>query len=216
MGRNKHKKHRVKVYFKYLGNYFKLFEAINFGTKQLPELKIIGLSETYMQIKDDKQRFDGNLHVGQQIRFVDGNHVEFTYHKDGLILTEVIHPSGRKEHDNPYGNGEKWTPLTEISSFQPVMIFQILTLSGYRKTFIEDKYGLKNYIVKNDRIFELEKGQGVMVLVYLRYKDYPLAKYCFDNIIYSDVVMRFSESLDLCVLIQKQMHPDNYGVFIKK
>lgn len=122
-----------------------------------------------MQIKDNQHRFGGIFHVGQLIRFVEGNHVEFTYHKDGLILTEVIHPSGEKEYNNPYGNGGKWTPLSDVTTYQPVMVFQILTLSGYRKAFIEEKYGLKNYIVRNDRIFELQRGQGIMVLVYLKH-----------------------------------------------
>ena len=215
MARHRHKKLRVKVYFKYKGNCYKLFEAINFGTKISPELKMTGLTETYMQIKDDKHRFNGNLHVGQLIRFVEGNHVEFTYHKDGLILTEVIQPSGEKEYSNPYGNGEKWTPLADITTYQPVMVFQISSLSGYRRAFVEEKYGLKNYIVKNDRMFELQGGQGVLVLVYLKHKDYPLAKYCFDDTIYSDVIMSFSEDLELCILIQKQMHPDNVGGMIK-
>ena len=104
MARHKHKNPRVKVYFRYKGHYFSLLEAINFGSKTSPELKIKGLTETYMQIKDDKRRFDGNIHVGQLIRFVDGNHVEFTYHKDGSILTEVILPSG-KEYNNPCDGG---------------------------------------------------------------------------------------------------------------
>ena len=209
MARHKHKKSRVKVYFRYKENCYKLLEAINFGTRTSPELKINGLAETYLQIKDDQHRFDGNIHVGQLIRFVEGNHV------DGLILTEVIHPSGEKEYTNPYGNGEKWTPLPDITTYQPVMVLQILTLSGYRKSFIEEKYRLKNYIVKNNRIFELQKGQGIVVLVYLKHKDYPLAKYCFDDTIYSDVIMNFSENLELCILIQKQMHPDNTEGIIK-
>lgn len=215
MARHKHKKLRGKVFFKYKGNCYKLFEAINFGTKISPELKLTGLTETYMQIKDDKHQFDGNLHVGQLIRFVEGNHVEFTYHKDGLILTKVIQSSGEKEYNNPYGNGEKWTPLADITTYQPVMVFQISSLSGYRRAFIEEKYGLKNYIVKNDRMFELQGGQGVLVLVYLKHKDYPLAKYCFDDTIYSDVIMNIGENLELCILIQKQMHPDNERRMIK-
>lgn len=215
MARHKHKKPRVKVYFRYNENCYKLLEAINFGTRTSPELKINGLTETYLQIKDNLHRFDGNFHVGQFIRFVEGNHVEFTYHKDGLILTEVIHPSGEKEYTNPYGNGEKWTPLPNITTYQPVMVIQLLTLSGYRKAFIEEKFGLKNYIVKNNRIFDLQKGEGIMVLVYLKHKDYPLAKYCFDDTIYSDVIMNFGENLELCILIQKQMHQGNTGGMIK-
>ena len=82
MSRHKHKNPRVKVYFQYKGRYFRLLEAINFGTKTTPELKIKGLAETYLQTKDDQHRFDGKFHVGQLIRYVDGNHVEFTYHKD--------------------------------------------------------------------------------------------------------------------------------------
>lgn len=203
------------MYFKYKGNCFKLLEAINFGSKSSPELKIKGLTETYMQIKDDQHRFDGQIHVGQLIRFVDGNHLEFTYHKDGSILTEVIHPSGEKEYSNPYGTGERWTPIANVTTYQPVMILQLLSLSSYRRAFIEEKYGLKNYIVKNDKLFEFQSGQGVLVLIYLKHKDYPLSKYCFDDKIYSDVLMKFGENLELCILIQKQMHPDNVGAMIK-
>ena len=213
--RHKHKNPRVNVYFKYKGNCFKLLEAINFGSKSAPELKIKELSETYMQIKDDQHRFDGQFHVGQLIRFVDGNHLEFTYHKDGSILTEVIQPSGEKEYSNPYGTGERWTPIADVTTYQPVMIMQLLSSSSYRRAFIEEKYGLKNYIVKNDRLFEFQKGQGVLVLIYLKHKEYPLAKYCFDDKIYSDVLMKFGENWELCILIQKQMHPDNAGAMIK-
>ena len=61
------------------------------------------------------------------------------------------------------------------------MIFQILNLANYRPAFVEEKHGLRNYIVKNERLFEFERGQGVFVLVYLKHKDYPLARYCFDD-----------------------------------
>ena len=188
-----------------------MLEAINFGTKTAPELKIKGLAETYMQTKDDQHRFDGHFHVGQLIRFIDGKNVEFTYHKDGSILSEVITSPGHKEYFNPYGKDEKWTPLTEITTYQPVMVFQILSLANYRPAFIEEKYGLKNYIVKNERLFEFQRGQGMMVLVYLKHKDYPLAKYCFDNMNYSDMLMKFGENLELCIFIQKQLTPDNAG-----
>lgn len=211
MARHKHKSPRVKVYFRYRGKCFRLLEAINFGTKTAPELKIKGLAETYMQTKDDQHRFDGHFHVGQLIRFIDGKNVEFTYHKDGSILSEVITSPGHKEYFNPYGKDEKWTPLTEITTYQPVMVFQILSLANYRPAFIEEKYGLKNYIVKNERLFEFQRGQGMMVLVYLKHKDYPLAKYCFDNMNYSDILMKFGENLELCIFIQKQLTPDNAG-----
>ena len=168
MSRHKHKNPRVKVYFRYKGRCFRLLEAINFGSKSSPELKIKGLTETYLQTKDDQHRFDGKFHVGQLIRFIDGNHVEFTYHKDGSILSEVLNPTG-KEYFNAYGQGERWTPIAEITTYQPVMIFQILSLVDYRPAFIEDKYGLKNYIVKNERLFEFQRGQGIMVLIYLKH-----------------------------------------------
>lgn len=211
MARHKHKNPRVKVYFRYRGRFFRLLEAINFGTKTAPELKIKGLAETYMQTKDDQHRFDGKFHVGQLIRFIDGKNVEFTYHKDGSILSEVVTSPGHKEYFNPYGKNEKWTPLSEITSYQPIMVFQILSLADYRPAFIEDKYGLKNYIVKNERLFDFQRGQGMMVLIYLKHKDFPLAKYCFDNMNYSDVLMKFGENLELCIFIQKQLTPDNAG-----
>ena len=50
-----------------------------------------------------------------------------------------------------------------------------------------------------------------MVLIYLKHKDFPLAKYCFDDKIYSDVLMKFGENLELCIFIQKQLTPDNAG-----
>lgn len=215
MSRHKHRNPRVKVYFRHKRHLFKLFEAINFGMKSEPQLKIKGLTETYMQIRDDLRRFDGNIHVGQYIRFVDGNHVEFTYHKDGSILVETILPQGKKEYHNPYGKDERWTPMADITTYQPVMVLQLLSLSSNHRAFIEEKYGLKNYIVKNDKLFEFQSGQGVVVLIYLKYKDYPLARYCFDDKIYSDVLMKFGENLELCIFIQKQMHPDNAGTMIQ-
>ena len=213
MSRHKHKSPRVKVYFKYKGHLIKLLEAINFGTKSEPELKIKGLTETYMQIRDDLRRFDGNIHVGQYIRFVDGNHVEFTYHKDGSLLEETIQPQGKKEYHNPYGKDERWTPIADITTYQPVMVLQILSLAPYREAFIEKKYGLKNYVVKNDHFFDFERGQGMMVLIYLKHKDYPLARYCFENN-YSDVLMKFGDNLELCIFIQRQMHPENVDSMI--
>lgn len=214
MSRHKHKNPRVKVYFRHKGHLFKLCEAINFGTKSSPELKIKGLTETYMQIHDDQRRFDGNIHVGQHIRFVDGNHVEFTYHKDGSILAETIQSQGKKEYHNPYGKDEKWTPMTDITTYQPVMVLQILSLAPYREAFIEEKYGSKNYIVKNDHFFDFERGQGIIVLIYLKHKDYPLAQYCFENN-YSDVLMKFGNHLELCIFIQRQMHPENVDSMIR-
>ena len=135
MARHKHKNPRVNVYFKYKGSYFKLLEAINFGTKTAPELKIKGLTETYMQIKDDQHRFDGQIHEGQLIRFVDGNHLEFTYHKDGSILTEMILSNAGKEYSNPYGTGERWTPIAEVTTYQPVMILQLLSFVIISQSF---------------------------------------------------------------------------------
>ena len=214
MSRHKHKNPRVKVYFRHKGHLFKLFEAINFGTKSEPQLKIKGLTETYMQIRDDQRRFDGNIHVGQYIRFVDGNYVEFTYHKDGSILAETILPQGKKEYHNPYGKDERWTPMADISTFQPVMVLQILSLTTYREAFIEEKYGSKNYVVKNDHFFDFERGQGMMVLIYLKHKDYPLARYCFENN-YSDVLMKFGNILELCIFIQRQIHPENVDSMIR-
>ena len=85
---SKHKNPRVNVFFNHKGHLFKLFEAINFGSKSSPELKIKDLTETYMQIRDDKKRFDGKLHEGQFVRFVDGKHLEFTYYKDGAIWVD--------------------------------------------------------------------------------------------------------------------------------
>jgi hypothetical protein len=118
---------------------------------------------------------------------------------------------GHKEYFNPYGKNEKWTPLSEIDSYQPVMVLQILSLADYRPAFIENKYGLNNYIVKNERLFDFQRGQGMMVLIYLKHKDFPLAKYCFDDMNYSDVLMKFGENLELCIFIQKQLTPDNAG-----
>ena len=135
MAKHRHKKPRINVFFRNKGHLFKLLEAINFGSKSSPELKIKGLSETYMQIRDDKKRFDGKLHEGQIISFVDGKHLEFTYHKDGSILVEIIHPSGEKDHSNPYGEGDRWTPIVDIKTFQPIMIFLISSLTSYYSTF---------------------------------------------------------------------------------
>ena len=173
MARHKHKNPRVKVFFRYRGRCFRLLEAINFGTKTAPELKIKGLAETYMQTKDDQHRFDGHFHVGQLIRFIDGKNVEFTYHKDGSILSEVVMSPGHKEYFNPYGKNEKWTPLSEIDSYQPVMVLQIFSLADYRPAFIENKYGQKNYIVKNEKMnksFVVPEGTKEAKLARLSYR----------------------------------------------
>ena len=211
MARHRHKNPRVKVYFRYKGRCFRLLEAINFGSKTTPELKIKGLTETYLQTKDEQHRCDGQFHVGQLIRFVDGNHLEFTYHKDGSILLEVILPSGQKEYNNPYGKDERWTPIADITTYQPVMVFQILSLSDYRPVIIQEKHGLLNYTIKSERLFEFERGQGIMVLTYLKHKNFQLAKYCFKDKLYSDMLMKFGENLELCIFIQKQLTPDNSG-----
>lgn len=51
MSRHKHKNPRVKVYFRNKGRCFRLLEAINFGSKSSPELKIKGLTETTFRRK---------------------------------------------------------------------------------------------------------------------------------------------------------------------
>lgn len=135
-------------------------EAINFGTKTSPELKIKGLAETYIQTKDKQHRFDGRFHVGQLIRFIDGKNVEFTYHKDGSILSEVILPSGKKEYFNAYGQGERWTPMSEITTYQPVLISQISSIDLYKPAFIDNKYGLKTMLSKMTECLRSKEGKG--------------------------------------------------------
>ena len=67
MAKHKHKNPRVNVFFRHQSHFFKLFEAINFGSKSSPELKIKELTETYMQIHDNKKRFDESSERIRQI-----------------------------------------------------------------------------------------------------------------------------------------------------
>ena len=212
--RHKHKYPRVKVYFKHKGHYYMLFEAINFGKKDTPELKLKGFTDTYIQIKDDQNRFDGDLHPGQYIRFVDGKHVEFTYHTDGSILNKTVIPSKGNEYSNPYGKDERWTPISEITEFQPVMKLFIRNFASYHPIVPDEMPGLSNYFVKSDRLFDLSECKIAIVLIYLKKKEYPLARYCIDDITYSDVVMNLGEDLELCMLIIKRQDTEEPNPFI--
>ena len=212
--KHKHKLPRVKVYFKHKRRYYMLFEAINIGKKDTPELKLKGFADTYIQIKDDQNRFDGKLHPGQYIRFVDGDHVEFTYHKDGSILNKTVNPSNKNEYSNPYGKDVKWTPINEITVFQPVMKLFIRSFASYHPASLEENQGLTNYIVKSDRLFDLTGGKIAVVLIYLKKKNYPLARYCIDDITYSDVIMNFGEELELCILVLKKPDDKEQDPFI--
>lgn len=66
----------------------------------------------------------------------------------------------RHKHNNPYDKDDRWTSIADFTTYQPAMVFQILSLSDYRPAFIEEKHGLRNYVVKNNRLFEFERGQG--------------------------------------------------------
>lgn len=99
MARHKHKNPRVKVFFRYRGRCFRLLEAINFGTKTAPELKIKGLAETYMQTKDDQHRFDGHFHVGQLIRFKRSGDVKIRGRFfDPFLIKGLKYPVRNKSH----------------------------------------------------------------------------------------------------------------------
>lgn len=50
--------------------------------------------------------------------------------------------------------------MSEITTYQPVLISQISSIDLYKPAFIDNKYGLKNYVVKNDRMFEIKEGKG--------------------------------------------------------
>ena len=63
MSRHKHKNPRLKVYFQYKGRYFRLLEAINFGTKTTPELKIKGLAETICRVELAEERVDQKMYT---------------------------------------------------------------------------------------------------------------------------------------------------------
>ena len=198
------KKSEHNVYIKIKQNYIKLFRLIVFETDGLPELKIKDCATEYLLIKGNKV-VPSQIESGQMIRFEQN--LEFTYHKDGAMLQEVIPKNGKKEYQNPYGLNETWTPVDEIKEFQPFLNINIRNIFGYKliETLEEERLSRKNYICENDVLFK--KGCTYNVLIYLRNTSLPMCCYT-TNDMYSDRICNIDSKLDVCIYIQKHRFTD--------
>lgn len=199
------KKSEHIVYIKIKKVYIKLFRLLVFETGGVPEFKIKDCATGYLLIKNNRGNVLSQIESGQMIRFEQN--IEFTYHKDGTMFQEVIPKKGKKEHQNPYGLHEKWTPVDEIKEYQPFLTIDIRNILGYEvvETLEEEGLSKKIYVCENDALFK--EGCTYNVLIYFRNTSLPMCCYS-TNEMYSDRICNIDSKLDACIYIQKHRFTD--------
>lgn len=199
---------RLNVYFEMEGNFYMLFQVVNIGTKEYPDLKFSGFSNLYINYKTESDKDDdkGYLTEKETEQSTIHSYIEFTYHKDGSFLSKNLDfKDNSKRYYNPYGTGARWTPINDIQDVQPVISIEIRRMEIYHPVKIEEERDLvHNYICKNSELFE-SSGQ-YFVAIYLKKKSKPIA--CFTTIQgYSDILCNINTKLDLCILFQRHSYP---------
>lgn len=202
------KRERLNVYFEVNGLPYLLCHVVNIGTKNTPDLKFSGFSDFYVnyRLRENGEDDKGFLTEEEMDKSTFHKNIEFTYHKDGSFLTKNIDFEEKsKRHHNPYGTGERWTPINEIHGIQPVISIAIRRMDVYHPTIIEEESEkVHNYICRNSDLFE-RNGQ-YLVAVYLKEKGKNIA--CFTTAQgYSDILCSINDKLDLCMLFQRHAYP---------
>ncbi len=196
---------KIKVFIKTEKYFYRLFHLIQIGKSGKIELKItdyynhfIVLSKcsnsevSYLKEEDlDKSRFISKA--------------EMTYHNDGSMLHK-LKDGNKPEYRNPYGKGARWTEIDQILDFQPVFKIYIRSMRicktfAYLPKSIPEK---ELFVCENNDLFE-DTGTYA-VYVYIRNKNHPINCYSTDKV-YSNILMKLNEELELCVLIQRYKFP---------
>lgn len=200
---------RLNVYFEMEGLPYLLFHVVNIGTKDNPDFKFSGFSDFYINYRSEENGEDdkGFLTEEEMEKSTFHNNIEFTYHKDGSFLSKNMDFEKKsKRYHNPYGTGERWTPINEIHGIQPVISIAIRRMDIYHPTRIEkESEKVHNYICRNSDLFE-RNGQ-YLVAVYLKEKGKTVACFTTEQG-YSDILCSINDKLDLCMLFQRHGYPE--------
>ena len=207
---------RLNVYFEMEGLPYLLFRVVNIGTKDNPDFKFSGFSDFYINYRSEDNGEDdkGFLTEEEMDKSTFHNNIEFTYHKDGSFLSKNMDFEEKsKRYHNPYGAGERWTPINEIHGIQPVISIAIRRMDIYHPTRIEEgSEKVHNYICRNSDLFE-RNGQ-YLVAIYLKEKRKKVA--CFTTAQgYSDILCGINDKLDLCMLFQRHGYPEAKPYYTK-
>lgn len=196
---------KIKVYFSMNNRCYKLFNVIQIGKTGSVDLKITDFYPHFI-IQSNKVDSDkGFLEEGELENSSFIQKAEMSYHKDGSCLykNKDIIPA---QYNNPYGKGERWTRTDTITDFQPIMHIAIRRMAIYSKSCVSptDKSKERIYICNNDELFG--KDGTYLVILYLRNKKTTVN--CFTTPkVYSDIIAKLSEELDLCIFIQRHHFP---------
>lgn len=122
---------KLSVYFCMNNRYYLLFNIIQMGKDGEVDLKITDFYNNFIiETASGSYHEDGSLSEKEikESHFI--KHTEISYHKDGSFL--------RKNKDrnishyyNPYGQGQRWTPTSKITDFQPILNIAIRRMAIY-------------------------------------------------------------------------------------
>lgn len=205
---------KIKLYFKLNNRFFVLFNVIQMGKDGAVDLKI---TDYFTHVSLLSKEIDPNKGFLTEKEFDSCKFVrraEISYHKDGSFLHKMM-DNTNPDYLNPYGQGERWTATDSIIDFQPIMNIEIRRISIYNKSFLQPitKTKEKTYICENDDLFE--KNGSYLLILYIRKKTLPLARYTNPQI-YSDIVTELNEDLDLCLFIQRYQYPPPQPYYSKR
>lgn len=202
---------KIKVYFKRNGRCYKLFNIIQLGNNGDVDLKITDYYNNFI-IKSKNESFSKGYLTEDELDKSDIiEHAEMSYHKDGSFLHKTKHA----KYMNPYGEGERWTPTSNIKDFQPILNIAIRNMEVYNKSIIMPKHKNKEkvYICENDDLFE-KTGTYVLIL-YIRNIKHTVN--CFTTSkVYSDVITKLNHELELCIFIQRHSFPKAKKYYSKR
>lgn len=191
------KRDKLSTYITVDGRNYLLFKIINMGTEEVPDLKITTLSDISFLIKAvDFQEGAEDFEKIEETPLV--NNVEMSYHKDGSFLNKV---GGTNYHDNPYGEGARWTPISGIHDLQPVFNISIKKMAIYNPRKLEPETGHNtNYVCCDEDLFEMDGTYEVCV--YIKPKNMKICRIAAPGY-YSDIIVSLNNELDICIYIQR-------------
>lgn len=195
----------LKVYFKMDGRCYGLFNVIQMGKDGIVDLKITDYYSNVIIVSKKYNDENGFLTEEEMEKSRLIQHAEMSYHKDGSFLHKMM-DGDKPEYSNPYGQGERWTTTNSIKDFQPIMNIAIRRMGIYNKSSLEPIIKSKelSYVCENDDLFE--KNGTYLVILYIRNAKLPIN--CYTSIqLYSDVLAKLNEELDLCIFIQRHQYP---------
>lgn len=199
------KRDKLTVCFNMAGHSFPIFSVIQMGANGIVDLKITDFyNEVALYVNANSTTEEGFLKDSDHSIFI--KHLEISYHQDGTFLWKNC-DLPKFQHRNPYGNGERWIPTSNIKDFLPLFSIQIRRMKAYTKYYKEmpkDKGHKKYYICQCDELFDFD-GTYYLVLMIVN-KNMPFC--CIGNSSnFSDKIASLNDKFYLCLLIQRYEYP---------